>query len=64
MPSYMLPEQPGRQLDRLIKVLRMAIGGLWVDSRHDVLMPGSAVLLSARLARACRPRGWLARRLR
>jgi len=37
MLSYVLPEQPGRQLDRLIKVLRMAIDGLWVDGRHDGL---------------------------
>jgi hypothetical protein len=38
MLRYVLPEQPGRQLDRLIKVLRIAIDGLWVDSRHDVLV--------------------------
>lgn len=41
MLSYMLPEQPGRQLDRLIQVLRMAIDDLWVDSRHEVLTPRS-----------------------
>ena len=29
MLSYVLPEQPGRQLDRLIKVRRMAIDDLW-----------------------------------
>ena len=44
MPSYMLPEQPGRQLDRLIKVLRMAIDDLRVDSRHDVLTPRSGAV--------------------
>jgi hypothetical protein len=58
----------------LIKVLRMAIDDLWVDSRHDVLTPGpvlcpdkwhgSAVLLNAGLLLACRPRGWPVRRLR
>jgi hypothetical protein len=37
MLSQVLPEQRGHQLDRLIQVLRMAIGGLWVDSRHYVL---------------------------
>jgi hypothetical protein len=42
--SYMLPEQPGRQLDRLIEVLRMAVYDLWVDSRHDVLMPRSGAV--------------------
>jgi hypothetical protein len=41
MLSYVLPEQPGRQLDRLTKVLRMAIDDLCVDSRHDVLTPRS-----------------------
>jgi hypothetical protein len=41
MLSHVLPEQPGRQLDRLIKVLRMAIDDLWVDRRHDVLLPRS-----------------------
>jgi hypothetical protein len=35
--------QPGRQLDRLIKVLRMAIDDLWVDSR-DVLTPRPAAV--------------------
>ena len=75
MLSYVLPEQPGRQLGRLIEVLRMAIDDLGVDSRHDVLTPRSgamlltrgmdlAVLLSARLARACLLSGWPARRLR
>jgi hypothetical protein len=74
MLSYVLPEQPGRQLDRLIKVLRMVIDDLWVDSRHDVLTPMSgavpltqawiAALLSAWLARACPPSSWFARRLR
>jgi hypothetical protein len=44
MLSQVLPEQPGRQLDRLIQVLRMAIGGLWVDSRHDVLTPRSGAV--------------------
>jgi hypothetical protein len=44
MLSYVLPEQPGRHLDRLIKVLRMAIDDLWVDSRHDVLMPRSGAV--------------------
>ena len=44
MLSYVLPEQPGRQLDRLIKVLRMAIDDLWVDSRHDVLTPRSGAM--------------------
>ena len=39
MLSYVLPEQPGRQLDRLIEVLRKAVDDLWADSRHDVLMP-------------------------
>jgi hypothetical protein len=29
MLSYVLPEQPRRQLDRLIKALRMAITDLW-----------------------------------
>jgi hypothetical protein len=72
MLSYVLPEQPGR---RLIEVLRIAIDDLGVDSRHDVLTPRSgamllrrgmdlAVLLSARLARACLLSGWPARRLR
>ena len=53
----------------------MAIDDLGVDSRHDVLTPRSgamlltrgmdlAVLLSARLARACLLSGWPARRLR
>jgi hypothetical protein len=53
----------------------MAIVGLWVDSRQDDLTsrsgaraPGAwhgfAALFSAWLARACPPRGWLARRLR
>jgi hypothetical protein len=28
----------------LIKVLRVAIDGLWVDSRHDVLMPRSGAV--------------------
>ena len=32
MLSYMLPGQPRRQMDRLIKVLRMAIDDLWMDS--------------------------------
>ena len=32
------------QLDRLIKVLRVAIGDLWVDSRHDVLTPRSGAV--------------------
>jgi hypothetical protein len=41
MLSYVLPEQPGRQLGRLIEVLRRAIDDLGVDSRHDVLTPGS-----------------------
>ena len=36
--------QPGRQLDRLIEVLRIAINDLWVDSRHDVLTPTSAAV--------------------
>ena len=44
MLSYVLPEQAGRQLDRLIKVLRMAIDDLWVDSRHDVLTPRSGAV--------------------
>jgi hypothetical protein len=44
MLSYVLPEQPGRQLDRLIQVLRMAIDGLWGDSRHDVLTPRSGAV--------------------
>jgi hypothetical protein len=39
-----LSEQPGRGLDRLIKVLRMAIDDLWVDSRHDVLTPRSGAV--------------------
>jgi hypothetical protein len=42
--TYVFPEQPGRQLDRLIKVPRMAIGDLWVDSRHDVLTPRSGAM--------------------
>jgi hypothetical protein len=33
-----------RQLDRLVKVLRMAIDGFWADSRHDVLTPGSGAV--------------------
>jgi hypothetical protein len=37
--GYVLPEQPGRQLDRLTQVLRMAIDDLWVDGRHVVLTP-------------------------
>jgi hypothetical protein len=37
MLSHVLPEQPGHQLDWLIQVPRMAIDGLWADSRHDVL---------------------------
>ena len=44
MLSYVLPENPGCQLDRLIKVLRMAIDDLWVDGRHDVLMPRSGAV--------------------
>ena len=44
MLSYELPEQPGRQLDRLVKVLRVAIDGFWADSRHDVLTPGSGAV--------------------
>ena len=44
MLSYMLPEQPGRQLDQLIKVLRTAIDALWMDSRHDVLTPRSGTV--------------------
>jgi hypothetical protein len=44
MVSYVLPERPGRQLDRLIEVLRMAVDDLWVDSRHDVLMPRSGAV--------------------
>ena len=44
MLSQVLPEQPGRQLDRLIQVLRMAIGGLWVDSRHHVLTSRSGAV--------------------
>ena len=44
MLSCVLPEQAGRQLDRLIKVLRMAIDDFWVDSRHDVLTPGSGAV--------------------
>jgi hypothetical protein len=39
MLSHVLPEQPGCQLDRLIEVRHMAIDGLWVDSRQDVLTP-------------------------
>jgi hypothetical protein len=37
MLSYVLPEPPGRRLGRLPEALRVAIGDLWVDSRHDVL---------------------------
>lgn len=44
MPSYVLPEQAGRQRDRLIKVLRMAIEDFWAGSRHDVLTPGSGAV--------------------
>jgi hypothetical protein len=44
MLSYVLPVQPGRQLDRLVEVLRMAIDDLWVDSRHVVLTPSSAAV--------------------
>jgi hypothetical protein len=33
-----------RQLDRLVKVLRMAVDGFWADSRHDVLTPGSGAV--------------------
>ena len=43
MLSYVLPEQSGHQLDRLIQVPRMA-DGLWVDSRHDVLTPMSGAV--------------------
>ena len=44
MLSYVLSEQLGRGLDRLIKVLRMAIDGLRVDSRHNVLTPRSGAV--------------------
>ena len=44
MLSYVLPEQPGCQLDRLIKVLPMAIDDRWVDSRHVVLTPRSGAV--------------------
>jgi hypothetical protein len=44
MLSYVLPEQPGRQLGRLIKLLRIAIDDLWVDSRHVVLTPRSGAV--------------------
>ena len=44
MLSQVLPGQPRHQLDRLIQVLRMAIDGLWADSRHDVLTPGSGAV--------------------
>ena len=44
MLSHVLPEQPGHQLDRLIQVPRMAIDGLWADSRHDVLTPRSGAV--------------------
>ena len=74
MLGYVLPEQPGCQLDQLIKVLRMAVDDLRVDSRDDVLTPGwvpcrdrwhgCAALLSAGLTRACPPSGRLVRRLR
>jgi hypothetical protein len=43
--SYVLPEQPGRQLDRLTKALRMAISDLWVDSRLDVVTSSSGATL-------------------
>ena len=76
MLSYVLPEQPGRQLGWLIEVLRIAIDDLGVGSpprRRDaqvrcamLLARGMdlAVLLSARLARACLLSGWPARRPR
>jgi len=44
MLSYVLPEQPGRQPDRLIKVVRVAIDDLWVDSRPDVVALGSGTV--------------------
>ena len=44
MLSYVLPEQPGRQLGRLIKVLRLAVADRWVDSRHVVLTPRSGAV--------------------
>ncbi len=44
MLSCVFAEQPGRQLDRLIRVRRMAIDDLWVDSRPDVLTPGSGAV--------------------
>jgi|RhiMetdeSRZDD1v2_1073273.scaffolds.fasta_scaffold13250_5 hypothetical protein len=44
MLSYVLPEQAGRQLDRLTKVLRMAIDDLCMDSRYDVLTPSSGTV--------------------
>jgi hypothetical protein len=44
MLNYVLPEQPGRQLSRLIEVLRIAIDDLGVDSRHDVLTPSSGAV--------------------
>ena len=63
MLSYVLPEQPGRQLDRLIKVLRMGIDDLRVDSRHDVPTPRytmrstpADMAASAKMAAASRSR--------
>jgi len=62
------------QLDQLIKLFGVGVDDFWVDSRHEVLTPGSVrcrdtwhgfdALLSARLPQACRPRGRPARRLR
>jgi hypothetical protein len=44
MLSYVLPEQSRCQLGRLLRVRRMAIDDLWVDSRHLVLTPRSGAV--------------------
>jgi hypothetical protein len=68
MLSCVLPEQAGRQLDRLIKVLRMAFDDFWVDSRHYVLTPGSGAVpwpgaWICRAAQCPAGAGWSAARL-
>jgi hypothetical protein len=73
MLSYVLPDNPGVRWPA-DQATRMAINDLGVDTYHDVLThrsgavpdtwPGFAALLSARLARACPPRGRPVRRLR
>ncbi len=60
MLSYVLPEQPGRRLGRLIKVVRMAVGGLWVDSRLDIvtLRSGATLLTHGMDPLCCSVPGW------